>query len=113
MKCAMPRLRPRNTERSVSPSVTLGHGPARTKSSHIVGVGTNVFVSCINPPTAIRMTELLHAVLHGYGAWRQIRWNPRIRGMQDEERPHRNTAFGRRLGGRNSQYRPRAGAPRR
>src|SRR5712691_2130228 len=57
MKCAMPRLSPRKAARIASPSVTVGHGPARTKSSHVVGVGTNVFVSCMKPPTAMRMDE--------------------------------------------------------
>src|SRR6202049_2620833 len=55
MKCAMPRLSPRKTDPIASPSVTAGHGPARTKSSHVVGVATNVFVSCMKPPTAMRM----------------------------------------------------------
>jgi hypothetical protein len=54
MKCAMPRLSPRKTDPIASPSVTAGHGP-RTKSSHVVGAVTNVFVSCMKPPTAMRM----------------------------------------------------------
>src|SRR5947199_10742739 len=77
MKCAMPRLSPRKAERIASPWVRVGQGPARTKSSHVVGAGTNVFVSCMKPPIAMRIPALLHAVLHGPGAWRQIRSTPR------------------------------------
>src|SRR3954471_14026460 len=50
----MARLMPRNTRRMSPPTVTVGQGLARTKSSQPVGWRTKVLVSCMNPPTATR-----------------------------------------------------------
>ena len=52
-----------------SPCVTVGQGPARTKSSQVVGIATNVFVSCMNPPTAMRMA---YGSGHGRGGARIV-----------------------------------------
>src|SRR5215207_9145849 len=44
---------PRKVESTPSPMVSVGHGPASTKSFQVVGFATKVLVSCMNPPTAI------------------------------------------------------------
>ena len=59
MKWAIARLSPRKSERIASPSLAAGQGPAPLKSSHVVGRATNVLVSCMNPPIAMRMNGAL------------------------------------------------------